>query len=111
MNERSEQDLEQALRRSLTPADPGEVFTQRVLARLPAQGRPRAVPRARARRAVWMSAALAASLVLAVTLRHQSLERREVAQGLYAKQQLLVALRITNEQLDLAHRSLEDRSQ
>lgn len=112
MNDSNDQDLELALRRLLTPTDPGELFTQRVLSRLPVADQPRTLPRrrARARRAAWVSAALAASIVLAVAVRYQALERREVAQGLRAKHELLIALRVTNQQLDLAHHSLEDQS-
>lgn len=102
-------DLEKALREALRPVDPGEEFTARVLSRLAAQpqaesarrdGAPR---RALAGRRVWIPLALAASLVAAVVLGIGWYERREV-RGLEARRELLEALRVTNQKLELANR-------
>lgn len=97
--------LEQELRRALAAQDPGDLFTQRVLANLPEQ---RASPARRARWA-WVSAAVAASIIGATLLHQQYEERRE---GELAKAQLLQALRLTSDKLDLAYRAVEqeDRS-
>jgi hypothetical protein len=93
-------DLEDELRRALRPVDPGEDFTARVLARV-ASGVPAA--RSMPRRFLWAPVALAASLAAAAVIRHEWLERREM-EGLQARQQLIEALRVTSQKLDLAYR-------
>jgi uncharacterized membrane protein len=95
--------LEQELRRALAPQDPGDLFTQRVLARLPER---HASPVRRTRWA-WLSAAVAASVVGATVLHQQYQERR---QGELAKTQLLEALRLTSAKLDLAYRAVDQEN-
>lgn len=107
--------LEAALRGVLAAQDPGERFTARVLARLPdPAAAPRAQPTphkqetvrrpARNRWSLWLPVGLAASLALAVAMHFQQIQQRDTAAGLRAKEQLLVALRLTSEQLDVAQR-------
>lgn len=102
-------DLEKALREALRPVDPGEEFTARVLSRLAAReqaqgaradGAPRHTP---AVRRVGIPLALAASLVAAVVVGVGWHERREL-RGLEARRELLEALRVTNQKLELANR-------
>lgn len=88
-------DLEKALREALRPVDPGAGFTGRVLARLAAQPQ--------TGRRVWIPLALAASLVAAVVVGLGWHERREL-RGLEARRELLEALRVTNQKLELANR-------
>lgn len=106
-------DLEKELRRALHPVDPGEDFTARVLARLAAAPRAaepvevadpasRPARQGRARRA-WIPLALAASLVVAALLGIQWHERRNL-EGVEARRELIEALRVTNQKLDLAYR-------
>ncbi len=101
-------DLEKELREALRPVDPGEDFTARVLARLaadPAAGGTRgsaAAPLVRRRRA-WLPLALAASLLAALLLGVQWRERREL-RGLEARRELIEALRVSSQKLDLAYR-------
>ena len=101
-------DLEDRLRQALRPVDPGEDFTARVLARVASEEAreprtgipgPRSVPR----RFLWAPVALAASLAAAVVIRHAWQERREM-EGLQARKQLIQALRVTSQKLDLAYR-------
>jgi negative regulator of sigma E activity len=99
-------DLDGRLRRALRPVDPGEQFTQRVLTRIanePARST-RQISRTLMR---WASAALAASLILVVLATH-SWQARRTQQGLEARQQLLEALRVTSDKLDIAYRAVND---
>src|SRR5262245_44022913 len=101
-------DFEDQLRKALPPVDPDEGFADRVMSRI------ESAPAARARR--WMpqrfrgwAAALAASVVLAVTLVHVWQVDRE-RRGLEARRQLLEALHITGQKLDLAYRGVKRES-
>ena len=106
----TDDDLEKRLRSALRPVEPPPGFANRVMARLgegeaPAsrgwrQGRwfrPGVQP------ARWLPLALAASMVIAVVLVHEHHKREE---GLQARQQLIEALRVTGEKLDLAYRAV-----
>jgi len=100
----SDDDLERQLRVALKPAHPGADFAPRVLARLAAEER---VPRVRLPRsqavAGWLTFGLAASVLVAVLLAHQWQVRR-TEQGIEARRELLEALRVTDQKLDLAYR-------
>ncbi|HTE40812.1 MAG TPA: hypothetical protein VK629_08275 [Steroidobacteraceae bacterium] len=98
--------LEKSLHKTLEPVDPGEQFVSRVLARLsdqPAVLEARVPPRRVWR---WIPFALAASLVAAVLVRHELQLREEVERGRVAREQLLEALRVTSEKLDVAYRAV-----
>jgi hypothetical protein len=100
-------DLDSRLRRALRPVDPGEQFTQRVLTRIasePAQSTNRA-PRTIIR---WTSAAFAVSIVLSILVQHEWQARR-TQQGLAARRQLLEALRLASDKLDVAYRAVNDK--
>jgi hypothetical protein len=100
-------DLEKQLRDALRPAAPPEGFAERIAARIEAV-------RLRRRRPsplfLWAPAALAASLVLGFAALHQWELRREQQQGLQARRELIEALRVTGEKLDLAYRGVSDAS-
>ena len=100
----SDHDLERQLRAALQPVNPRPDFTARVLARLAAGEPPRGVrlPRSPAV-AGWLGFGLAASVVVAVLLAHQW-QLRRMEQGREARRQLIEALRVTDEKLDLAYR-------
>ncbi len=85
-------DLESRLHRALRPVDPGGELAQRVMRHVVARKR---------RRVAWMSAALAASVTLVIAYQWQ---QRERAAGLAARAQVLEALRVTTDKLDLASR-------
>ncbi len=116
-------DLEDKLRSALRPVDPGEEFSRRVLTRIaagdaradgePLQAPPRGVathPRFLRPRLQWWSAALAASLVLGAVGAHLWREQSERAAGLEARQQLIEALRVTSDKLDLAYQGVRSQT-
>jgi hypothetical protein len=97
-------DLDNKLRKALRPVDPGEEFTARVLARAAEEGAggERTAPPRKVPRFVWVPAALAASVALVVVVAHVWREQQE-ATGLAARDQVMDALRMTSEKLDLAY--------
>ncbi len=99
--------LEDNLRRALARVEPPTGLAERILARLPAQpaAAVRPVP---VRRNYWLPAAMAASLLASVLIGHGIAEKREERAGLAARQQLLDALRVTSEKLDLAYHAVKD---
>jgi hypothetical protein len=95
--------LERQLRAALKPRDPPEGFAAGVMARIAAE--PAGPLRARRSPAVasWVGFGLAASVGVSVLLAHQWQVRR-IEQGREARRQLLEALRVTDEKLDLTYR-------
>lgn len=103
--------LENELRRALRPEDPGEDFTRKVMARIGSQAATPARPTPLGHRIVqWFPAALAASLLVAIIVKHERIEDRTVQDGLQAREQLLLALRMTSEKLDLAYEVVHEAS-
>ena len=110
-------DLDNELRKTLRPVDPEEGFAERVMSRIESAPAPMSVsaservpPGRRSLRLRNWPAALAASVVLGVALVygwHADRERR----GLEARRQLLEALHITGEKLDVAYRGVRRESQ
>ena len=109
-------EFENQLRRALKPVEAPEGFAERLLQKLPAQAPVRspvvvALPAApeRTQRRYGMPAALAASMVAAVLLGQQlamhRMEQQEAA-GRAASQELLQALRVTSQKLDLAYQAV-----
>ena len=103
-------DLERRLRQALRPVPPGEEFSARMQERVALASRPPAsgsnsTPRRGAAR-WWLSAGLAASLLLALGIRHREVEAQERLAGLAARQQVFEALRVTNQKLDLAYHTV-----
>ena len=110
--------FEDELRRALRPVKAPAGFSDRVMRALPERRESVVIPiasRATAARPpnYWQRlrapAALAASLMLAVVLGqrmavHQ--QQREEAAGLAASQELLQALRVTSQKLDLAYQAV-----
>ena len=96
--------LERQLRAALKPRDPPEGFAAGVMARVAAEpAAPLHARRPAPAVAGWLGFGLAASVVLAVLLAHQWQVRR-IEQGREARRQLLEALRVTDEKLDLTYR-------
>ena len=100
-------DFEDQLRDALRPIDPDAGFAQRVMSRI--ENEPHS-PRAPSAGFRWLAAALAASLVLGVAVIHERQLRRE-QEGLGARKQLIEALRVTGEKLDLAYQVVNSESQ
>jgi len=108
MNESFDTDLKQALR----PVDPGEDFTARVMARIDVANVTPIKPRRAAitRLLPWAPAALAASLLLAIFMTHDEHPAEDPQAGLRAREQLLQALRVTSEKLDIAYQVVHNES-
>ena len=101
-------DLDDELRAALRPVDPGARFTQSVLARVAEKPtRSSRAPRPLTGTLRWASAALAISLVMGVLVVHQWQVRR-IQRGLEARKELIQALQLTGEKLDLAYRVVND---
>jgi alkylated DNA nucleotide flippase Atl1 len=104
-------ELNERLRAALRPVDPGERFTQGVLARI--AGEPARVP-ASAHRSVrrlelrWLSGALLAVVAAGFLVAHQW-RAQHAQQGQEARRQVMEALRVTSEKLDLAWRVVKDK--
>lgn len=104
-------DIESQMRAALRPVAPSEEFSQKLLTGV-ALERPR--PRRGAGRrqplAWWLTASLAASLVLAVGV-HQRLQQQRVQQsGLEARREVVEALRMTSQKLNLAYEAVKSQS-
>ena len=114
MNENSANNFEEELRRRLRPVDAPEGFTDRLMAALPAQQKPFVVPftpkaaRPSPARQFGMPAALAASLLVAVFLGVRVANDLEQQRGEAARQQLMQALRVTSQKLDLAYEAVNN---
>jgi len=113
------EDFESQLRRALRPVEPPEWFAERVMRALPERGRPAQVVTLHAARparqpGLWRRistpTALAASLVVAVLAGRQvgiDRERAEQRAGLEASRELMQALRVTSQKLDLAYEAVQ----
>ena len=110
----SNEPFEDELRRALRPVDAPDDFTERLMRALPADAKPVLVssyraPSARARQ-FGVPAALAASLLVAVMFgKHVAVERERVAeqQGREASLELMQALRVTSQKLDIAYQAVQ----
>ena len=99
-------DFEDQLREALRPVEPDEGFEHRVMARI---GREPARSRARVTR--WVSVALAASVAFAAIIGTHTWQVRREQEGLEARKQLIEALRLTGEKLDVAYQAVNRESQ
>jgi len=113
------ENFEDELRRALRPVPAPAGFTDRVMRALPERRASAVTPIAAARPTrlpnYWQRlrapAALAASLMLAVLLGQQMADRnrqRDDAAGLAASQELMQALRVTSQKLDLAYQAVKN---
>jgi len=114
---------EDELRAALKRQDPGQQFTQRVMARLHQAEKQPSVQRPAGIRAPWLSLrrlrpALAGALAMVILLaaglgywQHQENERkrvRELAMAREAERQAIVALRIANDKLNRVFQRVKD---
>ena len=109
-------DVEDKLRRALRPIDPPEGFAERVMRALPAREPPAPVvvlatvprtPRISAWRRFSAPVTLAASLVVAVLVGKQIAIEHEKREGLAASRELMQALRVTSQKLDVAYQAVQ----
>jgi hypothetical protein len=105
-------DLESQLREALRPVAPGAEFDRRLLARLTAaQSEPvKRAGRSASRATWWLSAAMAATVILAVGVQHHRAVEENRERGLEARREVMQALRVTNDKLDLAYRAVREQS-
>jgi negative regulator of sigma E activity len=98
-------DFEQQLRDALRPVDPEQGFEQRVMARISSE------PARLRRKARWaVPLAIAASMAFVAVLGTYQWQERREQQGLEARRQLLEALRLTGEKLDVAYQAVNRES-
>ena len=106
-------DIESQLKAALRPVAPREQFSERLIAQVMManpQIKPRRLATARNPLAWWLSASLAASVLLGVGV-HQHLQERRIQQsGLEARREVLRALRMTSQKLDLAYAAVKGQS-
>jgi anti-sigma-K factor RskA len=100
------EDLEKRLQRMLRPVDPGDDFTRRVMSRVGEEEqrvavRPHPWRTRGARRSARVAVAVAASIVLVAVCLYGWQQREK---GIVARNQVIEALRVTNDKLDLANR-------
>jgi hypothetical protein len=101
-------DLENSLRAALRPVDPGEEFTASVMARVVGEStRPLRASRPHATALRWASVALTVSVVMGILVARE-LQVRHTQRGLEARAELLQALKLTGEKLDIAYRVVND---
>ncbi len=110
------QEIESRIRAALRPVAPSDEFSQKLLARLIAD-QPRAAkiraacPSASARPLMWwLTASLAACLILAVGIQQHLEQQRLQQSGLEARREVVEALRMTSEKLNLAYEAVKNQS-
>jgi anti-sigma-K factor RskA len=108
-------DLESRLRAALRPVAPSDELEKNLIARVtdePRYARPKhhrfgwAGSKSRAR---WLAAAAAASLLVAVGIQNRG-QQRERESGLEARRQVVEALRMTSQKLNLAYETVKSQS-
>jgi hypothetical protein len=106
-------DIESQLRAALRPVAPRQEFSERLIAQVMMgnpQSKTRRLTPARNPLAWWLSASLAASLLLGVGVHEHLQERRMQQSGLEARREVLEALRMTSQKLDLAYEAVKGQS-
>ncbi len=108
------EDIESQMRAALRAVAPREEFSHKLVANVASQHLPGRTSRRGAARwqplAWWFSASLAASVVLAVGV-HQHLQQQRLQQsGLEARREVMEALRVTSQKLNLAYEAVKSQS-
>jgi hypothetical protein len=108
------EDIESRMRAALRSVAPRQDFSQKLVANVtsqrPAARKPRPVAARWHPLAWWFSASLAAALILAVGV-HQHLEQQRLQQsGLEARREVVEALRVTSQKLNLAYEAVKSQS-
>ena len=110
-------DLESELRDALRPVAPSAEFTRRLIAQVEAKAQAKATsaavtPAARRSRfqPLWWASGLAATLLIAFGVQQHVREQRELANGLEARREVLQALQMTSQKLDLAYEAVKNQS-
>jgi hypothetical protein len=104
-------DLESELRDALRPVAPSADFTRRLIAQVDAKAGGAQPPRkGPVARSLWWASGLAASLAIALGVQQHVRAQRELAEGLEARRQVLQALQMTSQKLDLAYEAVKKQS-
>lgn len=108
-------DLESQLRAALRPVAPRKEFTDRLLARSTAIAPdPRSARNLAARgirpMAWWFGASLAASVLLAIGIQQHLEQQRLQQSGLEARREVVEALRMTSQKLNIAYEAIRSQS-
>jgi hypothetical protein len=107
-------DIERQLQAALRPVDPGDRFAQRVLGRIAREPAPAPrfpwLPRSIPGPSRWWAAGLAAMVVVMIGI-GDAWQVHRTAQGIEARRQLIEALRVTDEKLDVAYRVINAKPQ
>jgi hypothetical protein len=107
-------DIETQMRAALRPVAPSDEFSQRLLTHVASEPAPRKARRSGAGGlhplAWWLTASLAASVILAVGV-HQHLQQQRLQEsGLEARREVMEALRMTSQKLNLAYEAVKSQS-
>ncbi|HZE43792.1 MAG TPA: hypothetical protein VE058_08415 [Steroidobacteraceae bacterium] len=109
------QEIESRMRAALRPVAPPEDFSQKLLARViadrPTLPKPRRIFSESARPLMWwLTASLAACLILAVGVQRHLEQQRLQQSGLEARREVVEALRLTSQKLNLAYEAVKNQS-
>jgi hypothetical protein len=108
-------EIESRMRAALRPVAPSDEFSQRLLTQVALPRAPQPKPRRSGvgglhPLAWWLTASLAASVILAVGV-HQHLQQQRLQQsGLEARREVVEALRLTSQKLNLAYEAVKSQS-
>jgi hypothetical protein len=108
-------DIESQVSAALRPVTPREDFSQRLLVRVmaekPVQPKPRRLFAQSLRPlAWWFTASLAACLILAIGVQQHVQQQRLRQSGLEARREVMEALRVTSQKLNLAYEAVKSQS-
>lgn len=108
-------EIESRVHAALRPVAPSEEFSRKLRARImagqPMQPKPRRLLWAGARPlAWWLTASLAACVILAVGVQQHLEQQRLQQSGLEARREVVEALRMTSQKLNLAYEAVKNQS-
>jgi hypothetical protein len=108
-------EIESRMRAALRPVAPREDFSQKLLARViaeqPTPPKPRRLLSESARPLMWwLTASLAACLILTVGVQRHLEQQRLQQSGLEARREVVEALRLTSQKLNLAYEAVKNQS-
>jgi len=108
-------DIESGMRAALRPVAPSEEFSQKllagVIADLPMRPKSqRLISKGARPLAWWLTASLAACLILAVGVQQHLQQQRLQQSGLEARREVMEALRMTSQKLNLAYEAVRSQS-
>jgi hypothetical protein len=105
-------EIEFQVRAALRPVAPTEEFSQRLLARVMAERRAPSMPRrlfSEGARPLtwWLTASLAACLIMAIGIQQHVEQLRLRQSGIEARREVVEALRMTSQKLNLAYEAVK----